>query len=306
LEAAGSPEVDQDDRPPERSVPARSPCRLFVYLARKAPVAVVLRRGPTDWARLSVWRTDLDTFDHGQWIKGRIYERRSDVSSDGSLFAAFVRQSGGGRPGQQPRADSWVAISRPPYFTALALWFVGGTYHTGAFFPDDGSFWAGFGSAPPDIGKTPPWLKMTPPKEISYVDGTAEWTDRTVHFNRLLRDGWTRIENETSRTKWLRTHPALPMTLAMSQRFESFQNYGGPYVVEYTVRSQPDNAEISLGTPSWADWDQQGRLILARHGQLLAWSVDRGEQIIADFNDQAPDPAAAPDWAQRWPTRESV
>ena len=65
-------------------------CRLFVYLARTAPVAAVLRRGPTDWARLSLWRTDTDTFEHGQWIKGRIYERRSDISSDGSLFAAFV------------------------------------------------------------------------------------------------------------------------------------------------------------------------------------------------------------------------
>ena len=29
-----------------------APCRLFVYLAREAPVAVVLRRGPSDWARL--------------------------------------------------------------------------------------------------------------------------------------------------------------------------------------------------------------------------------------------------------------
>src|SRR2546423_531311 len=94
-------------------------CRLFVYLAREAPIAAVLRRGPTDWCRLSLWRTNLDTFEHGQWLKGRVYERRCDISADGSLFVAFVRQSGGRDRGGKS-ADTWVAISRPPYFTALA------------------------------------------------------------------------------------------------------------------------------------------------------------------------------------------
>ena len=96
-------------------------CRLFVYLARDAPMAVVLSRGPTDWAQLSLWHTDTDTLEHGQWIKGRVYERRSDVSSDGSLFCGFVRQSGGR---EDNRADTWIAVSRPPYFSALAVWFV--------------------------------------------------------------------------------------------------------------------------------------------------------------------------------------
>ena len=87
--------------PTDNSAPVESPCRLFVDVAREAPVAVVLRRGPTDWARLSLWHTDTDTFEHGQWIKGRIYERRSDVSADGRLFVACVRQSGS-RRSEQP------------------------------------------------------------------------------------------------------------------------------------------------------------------------------------------------------------
>ena len=122
-------------------------CRLFVYLARTRPLAVVLRRGPSDWARLSLWHTDTDEFEHGQWIKGRVYERRSDVSADGSLFLAFVRQSGG-----RAKSDTWLALSRPPFFSALAVWLVGGTYHTGGFFPDDESVWTGFNDAPPDEG----------------------------------------------------------------------------------------------------------------------------------------------------------
>ena len=70
---------------------AVAPCRLFVYLASEAPIGVVLRRGPSAWTRLSVWHTDTDTFEHGQWFRGRVYERRSDVSPDGALFAYFAR-----------------------------------------------------------------------------------------------------------------------------------------------------------------------------------------------------------------------
>src|SRR5919202_749710 len=108
-----------------------SPCRLFVYLAREAPVGVVLRRGPSAWVQLSVWHTDTDTFEHGQWFKGRVYERRADVSADGALFVYFAAQSGRRTP-----ADSWVAVSRPPYFTAIALWYsFFGTYGIGGGFP---------------------------------------------------------------------------------------------------------------------------------------------------------------------------
>src|SRR5687767_8832105 len=103
------------------------PCRLFVILAREVPVGVVLRRGPSAWARLSVWRTDADTFEHGQWFRARVYERRCDLSPDGALFAYFARKSGLPTPEAPDRQDSWLAVSRPPWFTALALWWVGGT-----------------------------------------------------------------------------------------------------------------------------------------------------------------------------------
>lgn len=282
---------------------AASPCRLFVYLAREAPLGVVLRRGPSDWARLSVWHTESDTFEHGQWIKGRVYERRSDVSADGSLFAAFIRQSGG-RAVDRPNADSWVAVSRPPWFTALAVWFVGGTYHTGAFFPERNALWVGFMEQPPDIGRVPRWLSITKPRDIPYIDGTNEWTDRTVHFNRLLRDGWERVEDSTYRTKWERSHPGEPLTLLMTQQFEDFRLFGGPYVVDYGVRLD-GGREHTIGQATWADWDRRGRLVIARDGKLLEWEPGGSLREIADFNAQAPEPEAAPARARAWPRRLS-
>jgi hypothetical protein len=270
-----------------------APCRLFVYLARRAPLAVVLRRGPTDWARLSVWHTDTDRFEHGQWIKGRVYERRSDLSADGLLFAAFVRQSG-------PRniiagADSWIALSRPPYFTASAVWFVGGTYHTGAFFPDDEALWLGFREdTPPDVGALPSPLRIQRPRGIPYIDGTAEWTERTVHFNRLLRDGWQLLDREAHASTWERRHPSASTSLTMMQTFEDYSRFGGPYAASY-VMTASDGQSQDIGEASWADWDHRGRLIVARDGRLCEWRIGEGLRIIEDFNPHVPDPQPAPD-----------
>ena len=109
------------------------PPRLAVLAARDASVAVVVRRGPTDWARLSLWDTATDEVEHGGWIHARVPWRRCDLSPDGRLFVAFVADHG--RDPDAPLRDTWVAISRPPWWYALALWFNGTTWDCGGFFP---------------------------------------------------------------------------------------------------------------------------------------------------------------------------
>jgi hypothetical protein len=270
---------------------------LFVYLAREAPLGLVLRRGPSAWARLSLWHTDTDTFEHGQWINSRIYQRRSDLSADGSLFVYFARNSGRRRLSDGPERDTWVAISRPPYFTALALWWVGGTYCSGGFFLDRHSVWLGW-TDPPDQGRLPRWLRGT--AEAPYIDRTNNWTERTVFLNRLLRDGWQLVA-EAPRETWEHRHPRQPLMLIMTQASCEFRAYGGPYRLEYTVRPEPGAERIALGQATWADWDQHGRLVLAQQGRLLEWQPATGLRILADFTDQAPEPAPAPDWAIGWP-----
>lgn len=125
-----------------------SPCRLFVFLASDKLLAVVLRRGPSAWTRLSVWRTDNDTFEHGQWFRGHVYERRSDLAPDGSLFVYFARKD---RPAGRGdiNSDSRIAISKPPWFTAPALWGIGGTYCIGGTSrARASSIWAGSSTTP--------------------------------------------------------------------------------------------------------------------------------------------------------------
>lgn len=274
-----------------------APCRLFVYLAREAPLAVVLRRGPSAWARLSLWHTDTDTFEHGQWFAGRVYERRCDVSPDGSLFVYFARKSTGR---VDLEVDSWAAISRPPWFTALALWGVGSTYFTGGFFVSATSLIVNWITGPPEMGALPPWLALT--KEAPYLDRTPDWPDRMVYINRLLRDGWTpRPSIDDPTATWERSQPAGPLTLTMTPVSDaSFQTYGGRHVDEFAVLS-PSGEVQALGPARWADWDQRGRLLLARDGKLLEWRDGGGLREIADLNAQTPHPAPSPPEARVWP-----
>jgi hypothetical protein len=276
----------------------RDPCRLHVLLAAEAPLAVVLRRGPSAWVRLSLWHTDTDTFEHGQWLHGRVYERRCDLSPDGSLLVLFIRQSR-----RDAREDSWVAVSRPPWFTALALWFVGGTYHSGGYFPSARSLWIG-GTAAPDQGRLPWWLTLRreyPP----YLQRTPEWTDRTVFINRLLRGGWERVEGPRLET-WQRRGPGGQGTLLHTELGWDARAYGGPYMVGYGLQNEQEDELTPIEGATWADWDQRGRLLVARGGRLEVWAPDGGARVIEDFNPQKPGRVPPSATATTWPSAPRV
>ena len=64
--------------------------RLFILLATGVPVGVVIRRGPSGQVLLIKWDLENDAFEHGQWLKARVYERRCDLSPDGNLLLYFA------------------------------------------------------------------------------------------------------------------------------------------------------------------------------------------------------------------------
>ena len=69
------------------------PARLWVLLARREPVGVIFRRDPAKPVLLIKWNTRTDSFEHGQWFKGRVYERRCDLSPGGDLLT-IARMTG--------------------------------------------------------------------------------------------------------------------------------------------------------------------------------------------------------------------
>src|ERR1051326_4118316 len=140
------------------------PCRLAVLLARDVPRAVILRRGPTRRVQLLLWHTDTDMFEAGQWFYGRIYEQACDLSPDGSLFLYVAQKAKTPEREESRTTHKWTALSRPPYFTALALWPSGNTGQGGGIFLSDRSLWLNY--------------DRSSVKERSYKDIAIEVGDR--------------------------------------------------------------------------------------------------------------------------------
>lgn len=94
--------------------PSAIPCRLYAILARSAPVGVIFRRGPTKWVQLIKWDTATDSVEPGQWFHGRIYERRCDLSPDGSKLIYFASKLNRKTLDDSEYTYAWTAISKPP------------------------------------------------------------------------------------------------------------------------------------------------------------------------------------------------
>src|ERR1700742_4479685 len=93
------------------------PARIHVLLASEARVGVVIRRGPSKQVCTVLWDRKTDEVKGGQWMKGRIYERRCDISPDGKHLIYFAMN---GKWGSESKG-SWTAISRAPYLKALGF-----------------------------------------------------------------------------------------------------------------------------------------------------------------------------------------
>src|SRR5688500_11031296 len=104
--------------------------RIYGVMARAAPRVVLIRRGPSKRVLLLTWDTVRHEFFAGQWLKGRVYEERCDVSPSGEKFIYLAASHKGA-------LATWTAVSRPPFFTALALWPNMGTWGGGGLFESE-------------------------------------------------------------------------------------------------------------------------------------------------------------------------
>lgn len=114
------------------------PCRLYVILAREAPVGVIFRCGPSKWTQIIQWNTDSDTLEEGAWFHGQMYPQRGDISPDGTkliYFATNYDATDNDFPAE------WTAISKMPWLTALCAWPNLGTYFGGGLFATDSKIW---------------------------------------------------------------------------------------------------------------------------------------------------------------------
>lgn len=197
--------------------------RLYAILSRKSPHAVVFRRGPSKRVLLCRWNTLDDTVEEGQWLKGRVYERRCDLSPDGELLVYFAAN-------YRKPLYSWTAVSRPPCFTAVALWPKGDGWGGGGLFRSDDQLLLNHRAPEMQLAsgfQVPRWLRVSPFGEHS---GWGE--DDPIWSERLRRDGWTQASEGRYRKNsfdakvwitfeppmiWEKPHPALELVSSCGQ-----------------------------------------------------------------------------------------
>jgi len=218
-------------------------------------MAVILRRGPTRWVELILWDTKKDLFQRGQWFHGRVYEERCDLSPDGTKFIYFAAKYGGKRDADMP--GTWTAISKPPYFTALALWPGIGAWGGGGRFLDNQCLWHA------DCNPIHPRFSLKGLVEVPDKVAAVSFDDKFRNdrlYLRLRQVGWEVVEQKGRRLlKWRRANPVGRGELLLDRSFSAAR-----YYLAGANRSEPLAFDAE-----WADWDQKGRLILANRGKVL-------------------------------------
>ena len=264
-----------------------------MLLARDAATAVVIRRGPARHVAVIGWDRATDEFELGQWLYGRIYERRCDLSPDGRHLLYFTMN---GRSRSRARG-SWTAISRAPYLKALTLLPKGDCWNGGGLFLSSREYWVNGGACHEVLQYESRLVRSTDyPWHESYGGECPG-----VYYIRLQRDGWamtqrgredgdevTRFEKRAS-GHWKLRKRAYASIVRRPGR--------GCYFDEHELWNARTETRIDLPEWEWADVDG-GRLVWAAEGRLFSGqlSPDGLEDTaqLYDFNPLRFERLAAP------------
>ena len=244
---------------------------------------MVIRRGPSKSVCTLLWDRSKDTFKLGQWLRGRIYERRCDLSPDGKHFIYFAMN---GRWDGELKG-SWTAISKTPYLKAISLWAKGDCWHGGGLFRNNRSYWlnAGYGM---DQRLNPASLKhdATFPFHEAY-GGECQG----VYFIRLQLDGWKLVGHESKGGDGLSCfEKQLPKGWVLRKTAHATLEHPvgtGCYFDTHSLHNNRTGQMIDCARWEWADLDGK-RLVWVSDGILRAAKLSEqrlmGETVLYDFN----------------------
>lgn len=276
--------------------------RLYVIQARDAPRAVIFRRGPSDQVLLALWHTDTDQVEEGQWLKGRIYERRADLSPDGTKLLYFAAQF------RRRTMPTWSAISRPPWLTALVLWPKVSTYGGAGLWESRDSIVLNHPYGDAKVDPSTPLPKKLRVREMGLRSGGGE--DFPLLHMRLTRDGW-RLVSKKSPMEYARPRPKDPSLEVRMRILGMNERNGAWYVIEHSVvrvdAKGDEELVLELGRSEWADWDHRADLVFAREGVLHRMKGNAldlaNAKVIVDLRERAFEARIAPPAARKWSWR---
>lgn len=270
------------------------PPRIHVLLASQAPVGLVIRRGPSKSVATLLWDRDRDTFHLGQWLKGRIYERRCDISPDGKHVIYFAMNG----QWQAESRGAWTAISRVPYLKAIAFFPKGDCWHGGGLWTGKTKYWLN-----DDYGHAGSFDTSSLQRDTQHQpEGGCGGECLSVYYPRLLRDGWTWVDRIKLRQWQDKDIFEKPIGHGWTLRKLAHAEVGAPmgkgcYWDEHELIGPDSATTLACPTWEWAELDNQ-RLVWADAGKLCAAQVCkhglRNETVLFDFNDMMFEAIEAP------------
>jgi hypothetical protein len=272
--------------------PTRFPARVHILLACDAPLGLVIRRGPSKRVCTILWDRRTDEFQLGQWLNGRIYERRSDLSPDGKHLIYFAMN---GKWDDEAKG-SWTAISRAPYLKAFTLLAKGDCWHGGGLFTRAGRYWLNEGYGHKVVRDSREVKRDTKYAPTTGFGGECPG----VYYLRLIRDGWQLTGHEKLGKLRDQTVFEKPLTGDWTLRKIAHEQLGSPpgkgcYWDEHTLIRE--GQVIPCPGWEWADRDGE-RLVWSADGKLSAGVLGDdglGETTeLHDFNPMIYAPILAP------------
>lgn len=219
--------------------------------------------------------------------------------------------------------QSWTAISRPPYLTALALWPKGDGWGGGGHFFSRSRIMLNHREREMALAEGfsfPKWLTVGP-----FGDCSGWGEDEPVWFARLQRAGW-RLTCYPTGTKdefgakvaleydppitWQKMHPLQPELYTLQMSILGIHKRNGAWwLVEHAVLGKKGHAE-KIGRSEWADWSSEGDLLFTQSGCLYRLRCIGGvlgpietSEMLADFSGLEFEGKESPEEARLWPSK---
>jgi len=223
------------------------------------------------------WDLDTDQITPGQWLKGRVAVEQADLSPDGRYLVYAASNYDSSRGYGKGEDAVWIAVSRPPYWTALVY---APTTHSGV---GGGYFLSSrllILTREAGIGRIV-WHAARFRRPFLIVSGTVP--PRAGHrlgwrVEEAPAGGRIQVREEGNRRVELRT--------AKSGALRSFEGSGdGAHLIKW-------------GRVTWADIDHRGRFVYPMGGKLFA--LDQAPVELADLTANTFERVPPPDWARQW------
>lgn len=268
--------------------------RIYCIAATEAPVVAVFRRGPTNWSHVGRWDLASRRYDAGAWLGGRLFPRRSDLSPDGRFLCYFAHKPSA----TWDLGEAYVAVSKLPWLTALHAFPTCGTWTRGYYFTAQES-----GDTRIATKDSFPYGLRSIPADQFATERRRGWEEAPDSPPRDPGDAWDQRRN----ARLQKRQPGGDLLLCVETLGWAGGEFGPAQAVDglrVVYALQRDGDIQLLSDLQWADWDRDGRLLVAtRRGKLQMRRLDgAGFEVLfeQDLSRCEPNPVPAPEWAQRW------